>query len=69
MFEVMVRLQINCFQGMIVYCTTLYMNGVFYIALLDKFADTETKTSLVGSVSGGMLCFLGQSLCLIQGRS
>ncbi|KAL4230168.1 hypothetical protein ACF0H5_010553 [Mactra antiquata] len=45
------------YLGMIVYCTTLYMGGVFYIALLDRYKEGEAKTSLVGAISSGLLCF------------
>ncbi|WAR28118.1 MOT12-like protein [Mya arenaria] len=44
---------------MMIYCITLYMNGVLYLALLDKYGGTDVKASLVGAFAGGLLCFLG----------
>lgn len=50
---------IATYLGMTVYCTTLYMNGILYIALLDRYREGEAKTSLVGAVSSGLLCYSG----------
>ncbi|WAR28134.1 MOT10-like protein [Mya arenaria] len=47
------------YMGMMIYCITLYMNGVLYLALLDKYGGTDVKASLVGAFAGGLLCFLG----------
>ncbi|XP_053404384.1 monocarboxylate transporter 12-like [Mercenaria mercenaria] len=32
-------------------------DGVLYIALLDKYNEGEVKTSLIGAVCSGLLCF------------
>ncbi|KAH3809527.1 hypothetical protein DPMN_137900 [Dreissena polymorpha] len=47
------------YLGMVIYCFLLYMSGILYIALLDRYGESETKTSLVGAISTGLLCFLG----------
>ena len=49
----------SSYTGMVIYCVPLYMSGVLYIALLDKFKEGEAKTSLIGAVSAGLLCFAG----------
>lgn len=46
--------------GVVIYCTTMYMGGVIYVALLETFREGYTKTSLVGSVNIGMMCFAGK---------
>lgn len=50
------------FLGMLFYCTVLYMAGILYIALLDQFDEGEAKTSLVGAISTGLLCFAGKTV-------
>ncbi|XP_053403162.1 monocarboxylate transporter 12-like [Mercenaria mercenaria] len=45
------------YLGMLSFCTVLYMAGILYIALLDRFQEDEAKTSLVGALSTGLLCF------------
>ncbi|XP_045200004.2 monocarboxylate transporter 12-like [Mercenaria mercenaria] len=47
----------SSYIGMVIYCVPLYMSGVLYIALLEKFNKGEAKTSLIGAVSSGLLCF------------
>ena len=34
------------------------MRGVIYIALLEKYNEGQGKTSLVGALNSGCLCFL-----------
>lgn len=51
--------------GMLSYCTVLYMAGILYIELLEKFQEGEAKTSLVGAISTGLLCFAGYEYILI----
>lgn len=47
----------SSYFGMVIYCIPLYMSGVLYMALLDTFNEGEAKTSLIGAVSTGLLCF------------
>ena len=42
----------------IINCTNLYMRGVIYIALLEKYNEGQGKTSLVGALNSGCLCCL-----------
>ncbi|XP_053404383.1 monocarboxylate transporter 12-like [Mercenaria mercenaria] len=49
---------VTSYLGMTVLCTALYMNGVIYVELLDKYGEGEAKTSLVGALCSGLLCCL-----------
>ena len=49
---------ISVYLTMIINCTTLYMGGVIYIALLEKYNEGKAKTSLVGALNSGLLCVL-----------
>lgn len=53
-------------QGMVIYCIPLYTSGILFIALLREYGESETKTSLVGAISSGLLGFAGTmvSVCL-----
>ena len=48
----------SVYLTMIINCTTLYMGGVIYIALLEKYNEGKAKTSLVGALNSGLLCVL-----------
>ncbi|KAL4230697.1 hypothetical protein ACF0H5_011073 [Mactra antiquata] len=37
-------------------CVNLFMGGVIHMALLNKFNEGQTKTSLVGALNNGLLC-------------
>ncbi|XP_060593791.1 monocarboxylate transporter 12-like [Ruditapes philippinarum] len=49
---------ITSYLGMVILCTALYMNGVIYVELLNKYGEGEAKTSLVGALCSGLLCCL-----------
>ena len=42
----------------VINCIALYMAGVFYIALLERYKEGTAKTSLVGAINSGILCLL-----------
>ncbi|KAH3809529.1 hypothetical protein DPMN_137902 [Dreissena polymorpha] len=45
--------------GIMILYFLLYMSGILYIALLDSYGESDPKTSLVGAISSGLLCFVG----------
>ena len=49
---------LSVYLTMVINCTALYMAGVIYIALLDKYKEGKAKTSLVGALNSGLLCVL-----------
>ena len=51
---------VTSYLGMIILCTALYMNGVIYVELLERYGEGEAKTSLVGALCSGLLCCLGR---------
>ena len=53
----LVLVGVSC--GVVIYCSTMYMGGIIYVALLETFREGYTKTSLVGSVNIGLMCFSG----------
>lgn len=47
---------LTSYLGTTVLCTALYMNGVTYVELLERYNEGEAKTSLVGALCSGILC-------------
>jgi hypothetical protein len=56
---------ITSYLGIIILSTALYMNGVIYVELLNKYGEGEAKTSLVGALCGGLLSCLGMYICIM----
>lgn len=48
------------YLGRIFLSVPLYMSGVLYIALLEKYGDDEAITSLIGSLNSGIMCLFGK---------
>ncbi|KAL4230696.1 transmembrane transport [Mactra antiquata] len=48
---------IAAYLGTILQGTSLFTGGVIHIALLNKFKEGQAKTSLVGALNSGLLCF------------
>ncbi|KAK3605778.1 hypothetical protein CHS0354_033983 [Potamilus streckersoni] len=47
------------YGAMFISSVTIYSGGLFYIVWLGKYKESETKTSLIGSLSISMVCLLG----------
>lgn len=52
------------YTGRIILSTSLFMSGIFYVALLEYYHSDVTKTSIIGSLNSGLLCLCGMYLCI-----
>ncbi|KAK3605780.1 hypothetical protein CHS0354_033983 [Potamilus streckersoni] len=53
------------YGAMFISSVTIYSGGLFYIVWLGKYKESETKTSLIGSLSISMVCLLGTGTAFI----
>ncbi|KAL4230695.1 transmembrane transport [Mactra antiquata] len=47
---------IAAYLGTAAQCITIYMGGIIHIALINRYNEGQTKTSIVGALSSGLLC-------------
>lgn len=52
--------------GIVIVSTTLYMNGIIYVAVLQRYPGNEAKTSVIGSLNSGLMCILSPLVSIVM---
>lgn len=55
---------VAAYLGMFIFCLAMYMNGVLYVALLERFREGEAKTALIGAIGIGLQCFTRKQITI-----
>ncbi|XP_053404493.1 monocarboxylate transporter 9-like isoform X2 [Mercenaria mercenaria] len=56
---------IAVYCGKIILSTQLYMAGVFYVAIVDYYHGDVAITSMIGSLSSGLMCLCGPFVSIL----